>query len=135
MLSSFAVALFIRYSVFFWAEVNNLLDVRPKFPSTLSATLVVSPRFNNIEIIVIPLALILSGLVELSHIYSNGDLHESCCDQFRFARVSGIRISVVVVIMWIISRGLAGIGGAFLGIYTVGLLCWDITSYLKYSRW
>src|SRR4029077_14096526 len=52
MLSSFAVALFIRYSVFFWAEVNNLLDVRPKIPIVTVAHIGNVP-INNIEVIVI----------------------------------------------------------------------------------
>ncbi|MFI5421860.1 MAG: branched-chain amino acid ABC transporter permease [Nitrososphaerales archaeon] len=119
MLSSFAVALFIRYSVFFWAEVNNLLDVRPKIPIVTVAHIGNVP-INNIEVIVIPLALILSGLVGAFLTYTRmGISMKAVAINFDLARVSGIRISVVVVIMWIISGGLAGIGGAFLGIYTV----------------
>jgi len=119
MLSSFAVALFIRYSIFFWAEINNLLDVRPRIPITVVA------HFNNvyitnIELVAIPLALILSGLLGAFLTYTRtGISMKAIAINFDLARVSGIKISTIVVVMWIISGGLAGIGGAIFGIYTV----------------
>jgi branched-chain amino acid transport system permease protein len=119
MLSSFAVALFIRYSIFFWAEINNLLDIRPKIPITVVA------HFNNvyitnIELVAIPLALILSGLLGAFLTYTRtGISMKAVAINFDLARVSGIKISIVVIVMWIISGGLAGIGGAIFGIYTV----------------
>lgn len=128
MLSSFAVALFIRYSVFFWAEVNNLLDVRPKIPITVVAHLN-GVFITNIEVIAIPLALVLSGLIGIFFTYTRmGISMKAVAINFDLARVSGVRISVVVVIMWIIAGGLAGVGGAIFGIYTVAtpVLGYDI---------
>jgi branched-subunit amino acid ABC-type transport system permease component len=128
MLSSFAVALFIRYSVFFWGEVNNLLDVRPRIP-IVTVFHGYGIFITNIELIAIPLALILSGLVGAFLTYTRmGISMKAVAINFDLARVSGIRISVVVVIMWIIAGGLAGIGGAIFGIYTVAtpVLGYDI---------
>ncbi|MGI0084857.1 MAG: branched-chain amino acid ABC transporter permease [Nitrososphaerales archaeon] len=119
MLSSFAVALFIRYSVFLWAEVNNLLNVAPNIRVVVVGNFA-GASITNIEIIAIPLALILSGLLGVFLTYSRiGISMKAVAINFDLARVSGIRISRVVNVMWILAGGLAGVGGAILGIYTV----------------
>ena len=119
MLASFAVGLFVRYSVFFWAEMNNLLNVGINIRVVVVGTFA-GASITNIELIAIPLALIISGLLGAFLTYTRmGISMKAVAINFDLARVTGIKISRVVIIMWIIAGGLAGVGGAILGIYTV----------------
>src|SRR5207253_8529821 len=47
-----------------------------------------------------------------------GKSMRAVASNFELARVTGIRLSVVVTFMWVIAGGLAGLGGVFLGVYT-----------------
>ncbi|MDA4130220.1 MAG: branched-chain amino acid ABC transporter permease [Thaumarchaeota archaeon] len=119
LLSSFAVALFLRYSIYSWASVANLLFAQPKIPVYVVGYFY-NASITNIELITIPLALIVSlalgGFLTFTRI---GTSMRAVAINFDLARISGIRISRVVALMWIIGGGLAGIGGAVFGIYTV----------------
>jgi branched-chain amino acid transport system permease protein len=47
-----------------------------------------------------------------------GKSMRAIASNFELARITGIRLTIVVTVMWVIAGGLAGLGGVFLGIYT-----------------
>jgi len=119
LLSSFAVALFVRYSVFSWATITNLLFAQPNI-QVYAVGYFFNATITNIELIAIPLALIVSLALGAFLTFTRmGTSMRAVAVNFDLARISGIRISRVVTVMWIIGGGLAGVGGSIFGIYTV----------------
>ncbi|TLY15832.1 MAG: branched-chain amino acid ABC transporter permease [Thaumarchaeota archaeon] len=118
VLASFAVATFVRYGVFSWASISNLLSTHPSVSIVVVGSIGTTP-ITNIYEIVVPLALVLSAVVGLFLTVTRlGKSMRAVASNFELARVTGIRLSIVVPFMWVIAGGLAGLGGVFLGIYT-----------------
>jgi len=119
LLSSFAVALFLRYAIYSWASVANLLFAKPRIPVYVVGYFY-NASITNIELIAIPLALIVSLALGAFLTFTRmGTSMRAVAINFDLARISGIRISRVIAVMWIIGGGLGGLGGAIFGIYTV----------------
>ncbi len=119
MLSSFAVALFLRYSIYSWASIENLLFAKPRIPVYVLGQFF-GVNITNVEAIAIPLAIIVSlalgGFLTFTRM---GISMRAVAVNFDLARVSGIKINRVVLVMWVIAGGLAGVGGSIFAVYTV----------------
>lgn len=120
ILASFAVAQFVRYSVFAWAAFvrPNLLDTQQDI-SIYTVVNVFQTPISNIYAIAIFLAIAVSVMLalffNLTHL---GKSMRAIANNFDLARVSGINVSFSVNVMWIIAGGLGGVGGVILGTYT-----------------
>src|SRR5437899_11897211 len=94
------------------------MSTHPSFSIVDVGTISIT-TFTNIYDIVVPLALVLSAVVGLFLTVTRlGKSMRAVASNFELARVTGIRLSIVVPFMWVIAGGLAGLGGVFLGIYT-----------------
>ncbi len=121
VLASFAVAQFVRYIVFAWAAslTPNLLDTQQDI-SIYNIVSVFSAPISNIYAIAIVLAIVTSALLAIFFNFTHlGKSMRAIANNFDLARISGINVSFAVNIMWIIAGGLGGLGGVFLGTYTV----------------
>ena len=120
VLASFAVAQFVRYVVFAWAAsvTPNLLDAQQDI-SIYTVGSIFQAQVSNIYLLAIILAIVISVLLalffNLTHL---GKSMRAIANNFDLARISGINVSLAVVIMWIIAGGLGGLGGVVLGTYT-----------------
>lgn len=119
VLASFAVAIFVRYSVFILASLANLLQTHPQETISVIGS-VESTNVTNIQVLAIVLAPILTGAVGLFlTVTQTGKSMRAVASNFDLARISGINLSRVINVMWVLAGGLAGLGGVFLGIYTI----------------
>lgn len=118
ILASFAVGLILRYLLFVLVDASGLFDKR------IQVSLQVWLRTPNIVLTNIffwsvPTAL---GLVLALSIVLNrtmlGRQMRALADNETLARVMGIRVARVHDLTWLIVGGLAGVGGAFWGMYT-----------------
>lgn len=118
VLSSFAVGTLLRYSIFIFATATDTLDVHPSFTIEVVAN-IGKTSITNIEAITIPLAILISILLG---VFLNrsvpGKSMRAIASNLELARVTGVKFSSIVTMMWIIAGGLAGLGGVFLGVYT-----------------
>ena len=118
VLASFAVAQFVRYSVFSWASVARLLSATQNIHVYNLVTLF-NTELTNVYALAIVLAILMSVLLELFlKMTSMGKSMRAIASNFDLARISGINVSRVVDVMWIIAGGLGGLGGVVFGIYT-----------------
>jgi branched-chain amino acid transport system permease protein len=118
ILASFALATMVRYLIFILATLGNVLQAHPSIRITVLGQ-IFSTTFSNIEAIAIALAVILSSLLGLFLGYTSlGREMRAIASNMDLARVSGVRVSLIIPLMWVIAGGLAGIGGVFLGVYT-----------------
>ena len=118
VLASFAVAQFIRYSVFSWASVAGLLSATQSI-KVYSLVTLYDTELTNVYALAIVLAIVMSVLLELFLRKTRmGKSMRAIASNFDLARVSGINVQRIVDVMWIIAAGLGGIGGMVFGIYT-----------------
>lgn len=118
ILASFALATMIRYLIFILASFGNLLQAHPSIKLVVVAQ-VFGTAINNVEVIAIVLAVALSSLLGLMLGFTSvGRQMRAIASNAELARVSGVRVSFIIPLMWIIAGGLAGVGGVFLGVYT-----------------
>jgi len=119
VLASFAVAEFVRYSVYTWASVHpGYLETTQNIKIYNIAT-IFNVQISNIYTISIILAIVISALLAVFFNYTYlGKSMRAIANNFDLARISGINVSFAVNIMWIIAGGLGGVGGVFLGTYT-----------------
>lgn len=118
VLASFAVAVFVRYSVFMLAATGNMLQSHPHVPIVVTG-FIGTAEVTNIYEITIPLALVLSAIVGVFlTVTTLGKSMRAVASNFDLARISGIKLTRVVNTMWFLAGGLAGLGGVFLGVYT-----------------
>jgi branched-subunit amino acid ABC-type transport system permease component len=118
VLASFAVAQFIRYSVFSWASVTGLLSATQSI-KVYSLVTLYNTELTNVYALAIVLAIVMSVLLELFlKQTSMGKSMRAIASNFDLARVSGINVPRVVDVMWIIAAGLGGVGGMVFGMYT-----------------
>src|SRR5207245_8993929 len=116
VLASFAVATFVRYGVFSWASISNLLSTHPSVSIVVVGSIGTTP-ITNIYEIVVPLALVLSAVVGLFLTVTRlGKSMRAVASNFELARVTGMRLSVVVPFMWDLVCGSAGPGVVLLGL-------------------
>lgn len=127
VLASFAAAIFVRYSVFVWASIANLLAAHPNVPIVVTWTYG-SAELTNIYDIAIPLALVLSAIVGIFlTVTTLGKSMRAVASNLDLARITGIKLSRVVNTMWFLAGGLAGVGGVLLGVYS------SVTPVLGYN--
>lgn len=118
ILASFALATMIRYLIFILASFGNLLQAHPSIKLVVVAQ-VFGTAINNVEVIAIVLAVALSSLLGLMLGFTSvGRQMRAIASNAELARVSGVRVSFIIPLMWVIAGGLAGVGGVFLGVYT-----------------
>lgn len=118
ILASFALATMIRYLIFILATFGNLLQAHPSIKLVVVAQ-VFGTAINNVEVIAIVLAVALSSLLGLILGFTSvGRQMRAIASNAELARVSGVRVSLIIPLMWVIAGGLAGVGGVFLGVYT-----------------
>ncbi len=118
ILASFAVGLILRYLLFLLADTAGLFDRRIQVPTevwfrTPEVTL------TNLFFWSVPTALLL--MLALSLVLRGTDLGRqmrALADNGTLARVIGIRTERVNDLTWVIVGGLAGVSGAFWGLYT-----------------
>ncbi len=118
VLASFAVAQFIRYVVFTWAFVENLLS------SNIAIRVIPVGFFGNATVTTInEVAIFLTIAVgSFLAIFLNftviGKSMRAVASNLELAKLTGINVSLVINVMWIIAGGLAGVGGVIFGVYT-----------------
>ncbi len=120
VLASFAVAQFVRYGVYTWADSvkPNLLATQQKI-SIYTVANVFGTELSNIYVLSIVLSIVISVLLGLFFNFTHlGKSMRAIANNFDLARISGINVSYAVNIMWIIAGGLGGLGGMVLGTYT-----------------
>jgi branched-subunit amino acid ABC-type transport system permease component len=118
VLASFAVAQFVRYGVFVIASLTGLLSTAPDFPLTVIAN-VYTAQLTNAYLIALVLSIGVSVILALFLNYTGtGRSMRAISDNSDLARVSGVKYTRVVNLMWIIAGGLGGVGGVILSTYT-----------------
>ena len=118
ILASFAVGLILRYILFLLVDRFNFFDQRIQVPTEVWVR---TPNvvLTNIFFWTVPTALLL--MMALSLVLNRTDLGRqlrALADNATLAQVIGIRTERVHDLTWLIVGGLAGVGGAFWGMYT-----------------
>jgi len=118
ILASFAVGLILRYVIFLLVDRFDFFDKPILVPQQIVLR---TPNLilTNIFFWSVPTALLL--MIALSVILNRTDLGRqmrALADNATLARVIGIPVDRVHDFTWILTGGLAGIGGALWGIYT-----------------
>jgi branched-subunit amino acid ABC-type transport system permease component len=118
ILASFAVGLIWRYLIFLFVDTSGLFDKRIQVPLQIWLR---TPNviLTNIFFSSVPTALVL--MLALSTVLNRTDLGRqmrALADNETLARVMGLRVARVHDLTWLIVGGLAGVGGAFWGMYT-----------------
>lgn len=118
ILSSFAVGLIIRYTLFLFADSFDLFDKRIQIPLTVLLDL--GPlRITNIFAWVVPSSIVLVALLSvLLNFTSLGRQMRALADNETMARVIGLPVDRVVDLTWLLVGGMAGVAGALWGFYT-----------------
>ncbi|HZQ11067.1 MAG TPA: branched-chain amino acid ABC transporter permease [Anaerolineae bacterium] len=118
ILASFAVGLILRYLIFLFVDANGLFDKRIQIPLQVFLRTPVMV-ITNIFVWSVPTVLLLVILLSLVlNRTSLGRQMRALADNEILARVMGIRVARVHDLTWLIVGGLAGVGGAFWGMYT-----------------
>ncbi len=118
ILASFAVGLILRYLIFVFVDASGLFDKRIQVPlqAFFRAPGIV---VTNIFAWSVPTVLLLVVLFSLLLTRTDlGRQMRALADNEILARVMGIRVKRVHDLTWLIVGGLAGVGGAFWGMYT-----------------
>src|SRR5258708_9503492 len=126
ILASFAVGLILRYTLFVIVDRLDYFDN----PIRVSQQVVVrSPNLilTNVFFWAVPTALVL--MIALSLVLNRtglGRQMRALADNATLAKVIGIPVDRVHDLTWILVGGLAGVGGALLGIYSTvnALIVW-----------
>jgi len=118
VLASFAVAQFIRYSVYSWASLASVLNANQNI-TIYSLANIFGTELTNVYALAIALAIVISVLLELFLNFTGlGKSMRAIASNFDLARISGINVPLAVDAMWVTAGGLGGLGGMLLGIYT-----------------
>jgi neutral amino acid transport system permease protein len=118
VLASFAVAQFIRYGVFTWASYSHLLSATQNFDRNSSLGTVFNTEVTYVYLIGIVLAIAVSLLLQLFFNFTIlGKSMRAIASNMDLARISGINVTRVIDVMWILAGGLGGMGGVVYGIY------------------
>ncbi len=118
ILSSFAVGLIIRYTLFLFADSFDLFDKRIQIPLAVLLDLG-ALRLTNIFVWVVPSSIALVVLLSLLlNFTSLGRQMRALADNETMARVIGLPVDRVVDLTWLLVGGMAGIAGALWGFYT-----------------
>ena len=118
VLASFAAAQFIRYIVFTWAFLENLLSsniVIKVIPIGFFGNATVTTINEDAIFLTISVGVFLAIFLNFTII---GKSMRAVASNLELAKLTGINVSLVVNVMWIIAGGLAGVGGVIFGIYT-----------------
>lgn len=118
ILASFAAGLVVRYIIFLLADRFGWLDRRIQVPLQVWVR-TPSLILTNIFFWSVPTALVL--MIALSLILNRtglGRQMRALADNETLARTMGIRVTRVHDLTWLIVGGLAGVSGAFWGMYT-----------------
>ncbi len=118
ILASFAVGMILRYLLFLLADAYGLFDRRIAVPTEAWVRL---PNIvlTNLFIWTVPTAFLL--MIALSLVLSKTDLGRqmrALADNLALSQVIGIHTERVRDLTWLVVGGLAGVGGAFWGMYT-----------------
>lgn len=118
ILTSFAVALILRYLVFLLADHYDLLDARIQVKQQIlwrSKYLIVT----NILVWVAPTAILLMVVLSLLLNYTSlGRQMRALANNLTLAKIIGIPVERVHDLTWVLAGGLAGAAGALWGLYT-----------------
>lgn len=118
ILTSFAVALILRYLVFLLADHYDLLDARIQVKQQIlwrSKYLIVT----NILVWVVPTAILLMVVLSLLLNYTSlGRQMRALANNLTLAKIIGIPVERVYDLTWVLAGGLAGAAGALWGLYT-----------------
>jgi len=118
VLASFAVAQFVRYSVFSWASYAGLLSATQHISIYPLVTLS-NTELTNVYALAIILAIAISAALQLFlSLTSVGKSMRAIASNIDLAKLSGINVGRMVDLMWILAGGLGGLGGMIFGIYT-----------------
>jgi branched-subunit amino acid ABC-type transport system permease component len=118
ILSSFAVGLIVRYTLFLLADRYDLFDKRIQIP--LQVLVAIGPlRLTNIFVWVTLSSIILVILLTLLlNFTSLGRQMRALADNDTLARVLGVPVDRVTDLTWVLVGGMAGVAGALWGLYT-----------------
>lgn len=118
VLASFAVAQFVRYSVYSLASFYGLLSATQNIAIYSLGTLF-DTEVTNIYVLAIALAIAVSVLLQVFFNFTLlGKSMRAIASNVDLARISGINVPRITDIMWILAGGLGGLGGVVLGVYT-----------------
>ncbi|MEM3794759.1 MAG: branched-chain amino acid ABC transporter permease [Thermoprotei archaeon] len=117
VLASFAVAQFIRYSVFIAGSLGKVLSAHPRIVVT-PVMYIAGQALTNIYLVTLITAV--GSTLSLSAFFKYtliGKCMRAVSSNTNLARLSGIRMNYIIAMMWIIAGGLGGVGGALLSPY------------------
>ena len=119
MLASIAVDILIRYGIYIYAAIAFLLTIKASFPiSTVSTFLGV--QLTSLYLWIIPTTLaIVIGLQGLLSKTMLGKQFRAMSDNPELARVSGIDVTMLRRVSWLMVGAMAGLAGAFWSMYSV----------------
>lgn len=118
ILASFALGLILRYIIFLLVDRFNFFDKRIQVPLEIwyQGDMLI---LTNIFFWVVPTALGLIIIFSVLLNYTNlGREMRALANNSSLARVIGVPVGQVYNVTWILAGGLAGVAGAFWGIYT-----------------
>ena len=118
ILASFAVGLILRYLIFLFVDAGGLFDKRIQVPLQV---LVRTPNVVLTNIFFWTVPTVLGLVLVFSLLLARTDLGRqmrALADNETLARAMGIRVARVHDLTWLLVGGLAGVGGAFWGMYT-----------------
>jgi branched-subunit amino acid ABC-type transport system permease component len=118
ILASFAVGLILRYIIFLLVDRYGYFDKRIQIPVRIwyNAPGIV---LTNLFLWSVPTALALMALLSLLlNRTALGREMRALADNFALAKVIGIPVERVHDMTWVLAGGMAGVAGAFWGLYT-----------------
>ncbi len=117
VLASFAVAQFIRYSVFIGGSIVGVLSAHPLINVT-PLVYVAGQALTNVYLATLVVSIASTVLLSMFFKYTiTGKCMRAVSSNTPLAQLSGIKIGYIVSVMWLIAGGLGGVGGALLSPY------------------
>jgi branched-subunit amino acid ABC-type transport system permease component len=119
MLASIAVDILIRYGIYIYAAIAFLLTIKASFPVWTVST-ILGVQLTSLYVWIIPTTLaIVIGLQALLSKTMLGKQFRAMSDNPELARVSGIDVTMLRRVGWLMVGAMAGLAGAFWSMYSV----------------
>jgi branched-subunit amino acid ABC-type transport system permease component len=119
MLASIAVDILIRYGIYIYAAIAFLLTLKASFPVWTIST-VLGVQITSLYVWIIPTTLaIVIGLQGILTKTMLGKQFRAMSDNPELARVSGIDVTMLRRVGWLMVGAMAGLAGAFWAMYSV----------------
>jgi len=116
VLASFAVAQFLRYTVFILASIGGMLSAHPLI-NVVPVLYIAGQALTNIYLLTLLLAILSAVFLFFFKFTLIGKSMRAISSNQALAQLSGINTERAINVMWILAGGLAGVGGSMLSPY------------------